>query len=266
MHEASLHEENCFITLTYDDEHLPENGSLVKRDLQLFFKRWRKMIAPKKVRFYAAGEYGEDSYRPHFHAIVFGHMPAERYALPSKVPRNNVDAGTLSCSPELESAWGKGFSTVGEVSPASCSYVAAYVMKKVDQVGRKPRYSVDPETGESHEIEREYSTMSRGGRKKGHFGIGAGWYDRYGEEVERLESVRFGDQDVQAPRYYDELLRERDAAAHEHMKYVRWRKSRRPLRNPRWLNDVVGAVAVDDEMMARELIAKARLMQATRRL
>jgi len=244
MHEASLHDENCFITLTYDDEHLPEHGTLVKRHWQDFMRRWRKQIAPKKVRCYGVGEYGMDYHRPHYHALIFGHMAHDRYA-PAGISEAN-------CSHELERVWDKGFSYVGEVTPASASYVAGYVMKKVDQVGRKPKYAVDPETGESHEIEREFSTMSRGGRKKGHFGIGAGWYDRYGEEVERLESVRFGDQDVSPPRYYSELWREKDEAAYE---LVRLRRLRKNMR-----------LRPTNELMARELIAKARLTQATRRL
>ena len=93
VHEASLHQDNSFITLTYNDEYLPENGQLVKKDYQDFMKRLRKQHG--KVRYYYCGEYGnqydEDGEqitktyivngkekqvptigRPHFHACLFG--------------------------------------------------------------------------------------------------------------------------------------------------------------------------------------------------
>ena len=62
-HEASLHDENCWFTLTYDDAHLPDRNSLRRRDLQLFLKRLRKVMKP--FRFFGCGEYGDDSNRPH---------------------------------------------------------------------------------------------------------------------------------------------------------------------------------------------------------
>ena len=77
LHEASLHERNAFITLTYDESNLPPGGSLVYRDFQLFMKRLRKVAG--KVTFYVGGEYGENLLRPHFHACIFG------YDFPDKV-------------------------------------------------------------------------------------------------------------------------------------------------------------------------------------
>jgi len=77
-HESMMWEENCFATLTYDDEHLPKNSSLDKRDLQKFFKRLRKKYEPKKIRYYACAEYGEKSFRPHYHAAIFNISFADR--------------------------------------------------------------------------------------------------------------------------------------------------------------------------------------------
>ena len=71
MHEASLYKDNCYITLTYDEEHLPEDYSLHYDDFQRFMKRVRKRYTGKKIRFYMAGEYGENFGRPHFHACIF---------------------------------------------------------------------------------------------------------------------------------------------------------------------------------------------------
>lgn len=244
LHEASLYDENCFGTLTYAEEYLPEHGSLDRKAMALFMKRVRKALSPKKVRVYYAGEYGDVNFRPHYHFLLFGHMFSERVL---------VDASgqfPLYSSGELASLWKFGLSSVGEVSFASASYVARYVMKKVDQVGVKKKYSCDPESGELHEIEPEFSNMSRGRRPDG--GIGYRWYAKYGEEVERLETVIIDGVELQPPRYYDELLRERDEAAYQLMKLRRARKN--------------GRVVMHKELMAREVIARKRLEDAQRRL
>lgn len=59
VHESTLHEHNCFLTLTFDDDHLPSDHSVHVRDVQLFLKRLRKSLGDVKVRFFACGEYGE---------------------------------------------------------------------------------------------------------------------------------------------------------------------------------------------------------------
>ena len=82
VHEKSLHEESSFVTLTYDDEHLPKNGSLVYRDFQLFMKRLRKEFAPTNIRFYMCGEYGETFSRPHYHACLFNCFFPDRKRIP----------------------------------------------------------------------------------------------------------------------------------------------------------------------------------------
>ena len=71
-HEQAFWDREGFITLTYADEYLPTGGVLVKRDLVNFFKRLRKAISPRKIRYFACGEYGTRTCRPHYHAIVFG--------------------------------------------------------------------------------------------------------------------------------------------------------------------------------------------------
>lgn len=71
-HELNYHNESVFLTLTYDDLHLPDNNSLVKKDLQKFFKRLRRDLKGRKIKYFACGEYGDKTNRPHYHAIVFG--------------------------------------------------------------------------------------------------------------------------------------------------------------------------------------------------
>lgn len=73
LHELDSHKDNVFVTLTYDDCHLPENGSLRKDHLQKFFKRLRRDLpVDYKIKYFACGEYGDKTDRPHYHSIIFG--------------------------------------------------------------------------------------------------------------------------------------------------------------------------------------------------
>ena len=72
-HELSTSQKASFVTLTYDDTKLPANQTLVKAHLQNFMKRLRKRIEPEKLRYYAVGEYGDKTQRPHYHMILFNH-------------------------------------------------------------------------------------------------------------------------------------------------------------------------------------------------
>lgn len=120
LHE--FHEFNysgCFVTLTYKDEALPGNGSLVKKDLQNFIKRLRKDVAPLKIKYFACGEYGEDpiyTKRPHYHAIILGIRPYQKQLI--------EDAWTL---------YGEslGHVVVGNVSQQSINYTTKYITKKL---------------------------------------------------------------------------------------------------------------------------------------
>ena len=106
VHEASLHTENCFITLTYRPDSLPPRESLVYSDFQLFMKRFRKKVYPIRPRFYMAGEYRDDMTGPHFHACIFG------FNFPSK-PWKKTDSGEMiGRSDLLEELWPHGFSSV----------------------------------------------------------------------------------------------------------------------------------------------------------
>lgn len=137
MAERSLHEQACMITLTYDDEHLPADRAVHKEDVQLFLKRLRERIKPKKVRVFYCGEYGERRGRPHYHVLLFG------YDFPDRLPFRRDNKGTmLYRSPMLEASyrlwngrkvaplWDKGYSTiVAELTVEVCKYVALYLQK-----------------------------------------------------------------------------------------------------------------------------------------
>lgn len=194
MHEASLHEENCFATLTYAPEFLPVAGSLVPADFQKFMKRLRKCFFPRKVRFFHAGEYGEDTKRPHYHALFFGIDFAD------KVPWSVRGVHPVFRSRELTRLWGRGECELGGVTFESAAYVARYAMKKISGEASDWLYEVvDEGTGEVHLREREYATMSR------RPGIGRAWFDRYSADVFPADGVVVGGRLQKPPRYYDQL-------------------------------------------------------------
>lgn len=109
MLEAMTHEQCCFVTLTYDDEHLPEGGNLNHGDVQLWLKRLRESV-PEKLRYYLAGEYGDNTLRPHYHVALYG---------------IGIDGSDI-----INRSWGLGFVTVGDLNVRSASYVVGYVTKK----------------------------------------------------------------------------------------------------------------------------------------
>lgn len=147
--EASQFADNAFITLTYSDETLPASQSLMPEDLTNWLKRLRKQISPARVRYYAVGEYGETSQRPHYHAVLFGYkncrLGQSRLGL---MPRLVTERH--KCCPQCDliaTTWQKGGIYVGAVEANSAQYVAGYVMKKMTSSrdfrlnGRHPEFA-----------------------------------------------------------------------------------------------------------------------------
>lgn len=202
VHEAQMYDESAFITLTYDDKHLPEDRGLKKKDFQDFMKRLRKHIEPKKIRFYHCGEYGETTLRPHYHALIFG------YDFRDKVDfKDGVNGDRIYTSKTLEDIWGYGFCTVGTVSFESAAYCARYVVKKITGDAAEEHYRrVDAETGEIYHLLPEYTTMSNGGGKEGKGGLGMEWLRRYGADVYPEGEMVLRGKVMQPPRYYDKLF------------------------------------------------------------
>nr|CAI9752411.1 replication initiation protein [Microvirus sp.] len=129
-----------FVTLTYNDAHLPRNSSgtptLDKRDYQLFFKRLRKQCSGKKIRYVLSGEYGSRTYRPHYHAIIFGLSLRD---FPDIRQQSTNELGhPFFTSPTLERIWSNGYILMSGVTFHTCNYVARYTLKK--QFGRKDEY------------------------------------------------------------------------------------------------------------------------------
>lgn len=225
MHEAYMHEENCFITLTYAPEHLPSDMSLNHRHVQLFMKRLRTNLG-RPLRYLMCGEYGEKRGRPHYHMLLFGEsFSADR----TRVREPEKGKHPLYRSERLLSAWKLGHADFGVgVHADSAAYVAGYVTKKVtgkkadevDENGLKPYELFDSATGEIIQRTPEYARMSR------RPGLGAGFYDLYGHEIRRDDFVVVDGKRLRVPKYYDNMSDTWDSAKHAAIRMERRRKAK----------------------------------------
>lgn len=202
---------NCFLTLTYDDEHLPEDWSVDVRHWQDFAKRLRYHYG--KLRFFHCGEYGDENLRPHYHALIFGQDFRQGAVRVKK---------DLFTNKEIEKIWGMGIVGIGDVTFASACYVARYVMKKrtvpnaedPDVLEAQAEYWSDyqrfnPETGEVWMVKPEYVTMSRNP------GIGSDWFHKYKNDVYPSDEVIAEGKRYRPPRYYDEKLDKEELASYK---------------------------------------------------
>ena len=214
VHEAQMHQDNCFVTLTYDNDHLPHDGSLNKAHFQKFMKRLRRQNETKTIRYFHCGEYGEELRRPHYHACIFGHDFSDRE------PYSSSNGVVVDISPELEKTWGMGFCTVGELNYQSAAYTARYVMKKVTGIRAEEHYEWVDQWGEVHKLQPEYITMSLG-RNRGE-GIGGSFFEKYKADFQDGttpvpgKGVHHG-----IPKYYESLLQETDPDTFEKIKRAR---------------------------------------------
>lgn len=174
--ELSEHESAAWVTLTYDDDHLPP--TLVKSHLSSYLKRLRSRVSPALVRFFGVGEYGDKTERPHYHTIIYGLPPDHR---------------------ALTAAWHFGHVHADKVTPANIAYTAGYAQKKIRSVPRGvSREYVDPDTGECFEWQQPFRLCSR------RPGIGAG--ARRHARSFRTSAI-FSGREVPAPRYLHDAWR-----------------------------------------------------------
>jgi len=177
LHEAKEWEHRCFVTLTYDDAHLPHDRSLDKKAVSSFLKRLRKNFESRGVKFFASGEYGEKNHRPHYHLILFGVSGADR-AL-------------------IEHCWPYGFVSIGDFSVERARYVAGYAVKKL--------FSANADYYKSRGLLPEFSLMSR------RPGIGERWLSKHSELARNQGCVRVQGSVYALPRYYrDRIYTEED--------------------------------------------------------
>lgn len=214
MHEAKYHEQKAFLTLTYDDLKLPENGSLDHRHFQLFMKRLRKEHGGK-LRYFMCGEYGDQTERPHYHAILYGCDFSDR---------RKHSAGTqgdqIWVSDDLDRIWGMGHCYIGSVTPESCGYVSRYIMKKVTGDLANDHYArVNPITGEWYLLKPEYIKMSLKP------GIGKDFYDDFKTDLYPTDTAISKGKQMPVPKYYDRQLEKENPELLEKLKAKRQRRA-----------------------------------------
>lgn len=219
--ESTYYDSNYFVTLTYDDKHLPLNyyltedgeegvsATLVKKDLQDFNKRlrkWQDKEFSNKIRFYGCGEYGGQTHRPHYHVIYFGLI------LNDLVFYKRSSLGfDLYNSQSLTDIWDAGHVVVASVNWKTCAYVSRYVTKKLNG-----SYSAEYET---FNFIPEFSVMSR------RPGIGRQYYE---DNKEHLFNTNFvsvptleGEKRIYPPNYFIDLLEDDDLELYTSLKEKR---------------------------------------------
>lgn len=210
MMESQYHSQSLFLTLTYDDEHLPQEStvifndetgefladvhSLVKKDLTDFIKRLRYYY-DKPIRYIACGEYGSKTYRPHFHLIVFGLDLNDL-----KILKRNYKGDIYYTSAFLGKVWTFGHHIIGSVTPESCGYVARYTTKKL--LGK------DGKLYEKYNIVPPYLVMSRNP------GIGYQWLQDHKESIYTYDNITLstidGSLSAGVPRYFRKRMEQED--------------------------------------------------------
>jgi len=239
MHEASLYEDNCFLTLTYSPEFLPSDGSLKKVHLQQFISDLRKKFCYRKglslrVRYFGCGEYGDKLGRPHYHLCLFN------FDFKDKLYWKSVGGCKYYTSSDLQVLWPYGYSAIGDLTFESAAYVARYCTKKITG-----KIADDYYQGKSC----EFPLMSLKP------GIGFEWFQKFKGDVFPSDEVIVRGLKCKPPRYYDKLLNVEDEEAFEQV------KERRRQR----------ALEKEDDNTHRRLLVKekcqnARMKQLIRKL
>ena len=208
--ESMSYDNNYFFTLTYDDEHIPKkintetyevSYTLKKEDLQLFWKRlrveWERKCNHKGIRFFACGEYGDETMRPHYHAIVFN-LP---FLDDLKYYKTSELGDIYMTSEKLDKIWSKGNVIVGGLSWNSCSYVARYIQKK--QYGPEARKYY-----EDNGLLPEFVEMSN------RPGIGRKYYEEHKDEIYEYDEMYIPCKNdivkIKPLKYFDTLLEQED--------------------------------------------------------
>ena len=226
VHEARSHEQSCFITLTYSDDHLPWDGSLSQSHFTAFLKALRTEIkrkpiyGSKTVKFFGCGEYGEHPQtgllnRPHYHLCLFG------IDFPDKELYKEKEGILTWTSPRLEEIWGKGFCTTGDMNFDTAAYTARYVTKKITGDKAYQHYQFEhPITGQTIHLEPEFQRQSRG--------LGRTHYENYTTDMYPSSFLIHKNKRIKIPRYYDKRF-ELDEGDIEQIKFQRRQAARKGL-------------------------------------
>lgn len=221
MESLDYPDNSLFVTLTYDDDHLPimiddgtqhvlkgkgfsadyvtKGATLLKKDCQDWLKRLRRNLdyhygISDGVRYYLAGEYGSNTLRPHYHVCLFG-VPTD-----SLVPIGKNKLGDILYDSDfISDTWKQGHVCVGKLNYATAAYTARYCLKKAQ--------GKDDAFFDSVGVNREFVTMSRKP------GIGVPYYEAHKEDIYKNDEIVLPAQSkdkknvIKPPRYFDILYK-----------------------------------------------------------
>ena len=286
--EACMWEQNWFITLTYDPEHLPYKdefksedgftytddgtwgGYLEPKDMTDFLKRlrkhWKKYYNAENIRYFYCGEYGgpprplwkdkktgelhySEGFRPHYHMCTFNFpIPLDKLELDKE--RSKSGAAQFICK-EIEEIWGKGRVRISELNWQTCAYTARYITKKINGEMAKEHY---PSKGQT----KEFVRMSRMP------GIAKDFYDRHKDEIYKLDEIILKVTDsktisVKPCSYYDRLY---DIENHERMQELKEIRKENAVEAQKVINSKTTLTMLKQLNIAEELqIAKAKALK-----
>lgn len=196
-------------------------------------KRLRARYHPRTIRYYMCGEYGGETERPHYHAVIFGKDFTDRK------PLGTSESGEMFySSEELTSLWPHGQAAVQDATPGSMGYVTRYIMTK--RLGRDAKTAYG-------DRRPEYNNMSRKP------GLGEKWYNLYEADFRTEDHAIHNGVKQAVPRYYDKLLKRKDADQLELTKQARERESRKHA------ND-----QTPERLAVREIVHEAKLRKLKR--
>ncbi len=230
IHEAHMHRDhfgNSWATLTYRDpsaanEEQFKAGHYIDRHYQLqpshvsdFIRSLRRANKDHKIRYFYCGEYGDENERPHYHICLFNHSFDDQYLWKD-------DEGLYTYTSEsLQKHWPWGFTTVAELSLRNAAYTAGYALKKITGKKGFDHYLRCDEHGEAYWLLPEYIRMSTG--RKFPAGLGAKFYEKYRSDIFPSDTspIPGSGESQLVPRYYTNILAERDPAMLESIKNLR---------------------------------------------
>ncbi|UDN67606.1 replication initiator protein [robinz microvirus RP_71] len=285
MHEAQLHTKTSFVTLTYNDASLPstrrgpdgprardvrlglpqridndthaethaheiqpEVASLSKADLHAFTQRLNSDVrrrSGKGVKYYACGEYGDRTNRPHYHIAIYGEDFTDDRIYWKRAQSGN----NLYRSSRLARLWPHGDADIGDLTFESAAYIARYILKKITGTKALDHYLRTNERGEQYWLTPEFNVMSR------RPGIAKEWITKYKDDVYPHDHVISRGYPAKPPRYYDKYLEEVDPYLLTELKLLREDKA-----------TLQEADNTNARLETREIVALAKLNQTKRSL
>lgn len=269
--ESKMHENNYFVTLTYDDESLQTNDCLkiqidmdtgeileqkietkpilVKKDVTDFKKRLLEHFREKGhtgIRFYYCGEYGSTTDRPHYH-IIFFNLPLDDL----QFYKLNKQGQPMFNSKLLTEKWGMGHVVIGSLTYESAGYVARYVLKK-QQSGTI--YDGRP---------KEFTEMSR------RPGIGHSYYEKYKDSIYNYDAMLIPKEFENSfwskpPKYFDDMYSEEENERMYDIKLQR-RKKAQNTRDIRAYNKATTLSDYEQRLLEERAVAR-KMVNLTREL